>query len=294
MKVLVGVDSAGRYRPALDMVLGLGFPNLEVHLVNCVTSAMVDGSFPDASMTGALAEVYRELEAAGRDDLEAAEQCVKEGGAKSVSKQTFGNITHRLLDYADENGCDLIAVASETKDYLGSLFFGSVAKGLVMGAKQSVLVVKSQEVSGGPVKAVLATDHSEYANNCMDLLMKMAPSGLGEIKVVSAFGAAKSMAPKYQAIMKDASEQERAMVKVNVGKRNQELATKLGALCEKVSEEVVEGRPGPVIDAAMSDTGADLLIMGAQGHGFLDRITMGSVSFHQVVSTKHNVLVLRA
>ncbi len=255
---------------------------------------MVDGSFPDASMTGALAQVYREMEADGQNDLNEAKAVVEAAGGKAVTAQVFGDVAGALLEYADRQGCELVAVASETKDYFGSLFFGSVAKGLVSGANQSVLVVKDGRGLQAPVKAVVATDHSDYGAKCFDLLLEMAPSGIGSYSVVSAFGSAKSVAPKYREILKDASEGERAMVRAHLEKKSKELADRLEGLGGTATSEVVEGRPGPVIEGAMSSSGADLLIMGAQGHGFLERLALGSVSFHQVVGTSHNVLVLRA
>ena len=44
----------------------------------------------------------------------------------------------------------------------------------------------------------------------------------------------------------------------------------------------------------MAEEQADLLILGSHGHGALERLALGSVSFHQVVATPHNVLVVRA
>jgi len=34
--------------------------------------------------------------------------------------------------------------------------------------------------------------------------------------------------------------------------------------------------------------------MGAHGHGMVERLTIGSISFYQVVAEPHSVLVLRA
>ena len=42
----------------------------------------------------------------------------------------------------------------------------------------------------------------------------------------------------------------------------------------------VRGRPNDVIRQTMHDTGADLLVMGAQGHGFIDRVLIGSYDEH--------------
>ena len=39
---------------------------------------------------------------------------------------------------------------------------------------------------------------------------------------------------------------------------------------------------------------ADLLVLGAQGHGFLERLTTGSVSLDQAVARPYSVIVMRA
>ena len=43
----------------------------------------------------------------------------------------------------------------------------------------------------------------------------------------------------------------------------------------------------------MEEQKADLVILGAQGQSFAKRLAVGSVSLHEVISTPHNVLVLR-
>lgn len=295
MNVLVGVDPSGSYRAALDSVLALGLGPAEVHLLNVVSSVMVDGSYPDSSMTGALAQIYDELKADGQGDLAEAKGVVEAAGLTGVTAQGFGDVAGQLLDYADSHGCELVAVASESKDYFGSLFYGSVAKGLVTGAAQNVLVIKGGKALSAPVTAVVATDHSEYANKCFDLLVEMAPEGIGAYHVVSAFGPAKTLAAKYREIVEGATANERALVKAHLETKTKELADRLAsATGASVSSAVVEGRPGPVIADAMAEHSAGLLIMGAQGHGFLERLALGSVSFHQVVGTENNVLILRA
>jgi hypothetical protein len=37
-----------------------------------------------------------------------------------------------------------------------------------------------------------------------------------------------------------------------------------------------------------------LLILGAQGYGFWERLMVGSISFHQAIAEPHPVLILRA
>ncbi|MBC8134649.1 MAG: universal stress protein, partial [Fibrella sp.] len=40
-------------------------------------------------------------------------------------------------------------------------------------------------------------------------------------------------------------------------------------------------------------TGADLLIVGAQGHTLMERLSLGSVSFRQAMTAPYSVMILR-
>jgi len=61
------------------------------------------------------------------------------------------------------------------------------------------------------------------------------------------------------------------------------------------SSHVVAAPVQSTIDRRMMETDADLLILGAKGHGVVERILLGSVSFHYaIVNLPYSVLVLRA
>ena len=293
MKILVGVDSGGVYQPALSMVARLGFASAEIHLVNCVSSVMVDGSFPEPTAGGVLSEINEQIKADGLAQLEKAEALVK-GASKVVKHQAFGDAAVQLREYAEREQMDLVAVASRTKDYLGSLFFGSVAKGLVTSCSASVLVVKDETVGIGKVKAVLGTDHSNYFEKCKSQLLSWKPTGLESIHIVSAYGSTKRVSLQHAEAIAQFAKSAQSEVSMNLSQQNEKLSREFSILGAKLSSEAVMGRPGPVLDEAYLANHADLLILGAQGHGFFERLTLGSVSFHQVVSTSHNVLVLRS
>jgi nucleotide-binding universal stress UspA family protein len=44
----------------------------------------------------------------------------------------------------------------------------------------------------------------------------------------------------------------------------------------------------------MTEQNGDLLILGAQGHGFLHRIMLGSVALHQIAVEEYPVLIVRS
>ena len=57
--------------------------------------------------------------------------------------------------------------------------------------------------------------------------------------------------------------------------------------------QIIDGDLGEVVEAQMDKVKADLLIMGAQGHGYMRPLMIGSSSLKQVVSSRHSVLILR-
>ena len=76
-------------------------------------------------------------------------------------------------------------------------------------------------------------------------------------------------------------------------RRCREACAKLAPICETTDWSVLQGNVTEVISAAMKRTGADLLIIGAHGHGFLERLVMGSTAMHVVGNEPWNTLVLR-
>jgi len=43
----------------------------------------------------------------------------------------------------------------------------------------------------------------------------------------------------------------------------------------------------------MHSTGAELMVVGAHGKGWIERLLIGSTSLHEVIDEPYNVLVLR-
>ena len=107
-------------------------------------------------------------EAEGLKALEDAAAELKQYGISPHRTVLNGSAANRLMDHADGVGADLIAVGSGNKGRVEAFLIGSVGRKLVIGAKQSILIAKRKLAAEGPLTAVLATDHSDYANRCID------------------------------------------------------------------------------------------------------------------------------
>lgn len=278
MRAAVGVDTSGAANSALHMLARMAFKEIEIDLVHVVESVMPDGGFPKLAPTHPLSVMMEQYRQEGQSALDqAAAWCEAHG----IAHRTFllqGPAARTLIEHADKEGCQIVAVRSSQKGYYGSLFFGSVAKGLVIGARQSVLIVKGEVAGEGSLTCVLATDHSDYANACVDLLVDLAPSGIEKVVVLNADQARPALAglpdPDLFRLGRGVCEK---------------FAGKLGECVTRVIRET----PQKAIAQTMQDEGADLLIMGAQGRGFFERVRIGSQSFHQVVNEPHSLFVLR-
>jgi len=140
---------------------------------------------------------------------------------------------------------------------------------------------------------VLATDHSEYNARCIERLVQFAPQGIRRIAITTAFDLDEET---LQALTRSAPAVQESGVEwivEHLHERNRQVCERLrplNAACESV---VVEGLPIPAIREAMRETESQLLILGAKGHSLLERLSLGSVSYHFAIGETVNLLILR-
>ncbi len=261
--------------------------------MHCVESVLPDGSFPELGALHPITSIYDDLKRLGGSALESAEMAAKSKGCSTKTHLTWGDPARVLIEYADTHECDLIAVRSSLKGFWESTMFGSTAKGVLAGAKQSVLVVKKDHPKVGPVVALLATDHSKFMNQCIDKLVTFAPSGISELTVYTANEIDSGVAALLVRALPHLAHESPIWIQEKLVELNQTVASKLDPFCVLTNVMVEADHPHNGIRNAMASTQAELLIMGAQGHGFFERLKLGSKSHHQALNEAYSVLVLR-
>lgn len=293
MRAVVGVDVSNAFWPVADLLQALRFPNCEVDLVHAIEPVLPDGTFPELSQANAVAELLQLAKDQGEKVLQDAEARLAAAGLATQSFQRYGDVARQMIEHADEVHADLLCARTETKSYYGSLFLGSVAKGLVVGAHQSVLIAKHDCDPAKKLTAVFATDHSPYATRCLELLLKFAPQGVEKFIVVTANEITPGLAALLVNDIPAVQDQAPVWIAEKLNEYNEAICAKLRALAPQCESRVIEGHPNEAIKKAMVETRADLLIMGAQGHGFFERLRLGSKSFHQAMNEPHSLLILR-
>lgn len=293
MKVIVGIEGAGHDRAAIDLVSRLRFPAPEVELVDVVPSAaQIAGIYSAAAMTD-LDSIMEGIRQAGQEALDRAHD---EACARGLAAQTYlldGYPAEILSECAESQGADLVAVTAKPKGALAGLFAGSVARSLTLAARQSVLVVREPEKGRGPVAAVFATDHSDYANRCLERLLSWKPAGLHRVVVLSAYETFGKEAARFGHVAAASAEEIEGFVAEKARTETEKAADRFRQAGILAETRVVRGPAREAISAAMADTGSDLLILGARGHGLWERLTLGSTALHQVIAEPYSILIVR-
>lgn len=293
MKALLGISLRESHAPLVQSLAAFGFPDLEVQLMHVIESVLPDGGFPEVEDDHPLAQIYQVKQQQGVEALENAAKTARQIGLSASVILDRGDVATQLIRHADELEFDLIAVHADQKGVYGSLFFGSVAKGLLIGAKQSLLIHKGNQPLKPPLHILFATDHSPYSHRCAEVFSNWMPSGVSKVTVMTANESADweafPLGPDMPAnlVIKEAWSVDR------LEEANRQVAS-IFARRDIIAETlVVDGHPNTAIAQTMQTAGTDLLVTGAQGHGFFDRIRLGSKSFHQVVNEAYPVLVVR-
>ncbi|HXH62245.1 MAG TPA: universal stress protein, partial [Fimbriimonadaceae bacterium] len=233
-----------------------------------------------------IAEIQRQRREDGERRMSELATELEAKGLRSKSVSVFGKPSHMITEVASAEGADLIVAGSGRKGSLASFIMGSVTRALVVDSKHSILVGK-QASGEGTLDAVLATDHSEYADGCVDLLVRLAPR-LGKVTVVCA----DTTDERVREALDEEAPGDSTHADV-LAQRNEAVCKKVTPICSKTESVVVTGSANEVISSVMARTEAGLLILGAHGHGYLERLVMGSTAMHMVGNEPWNVLVLR-
>lgn len=295
MKVVVGIDASTESLNALGLVRCLSFSQAELQLVHVIERlSPEDWADKPQNAHNVLTQFLKMQEKEGQECLEKAANLAKEYKLPAKTFLKYGStVANQLLQIAQEKQAELLVVGSRDESAFGKLLIGSVGRKLISSSPHSLCVSRGDfsKVSE-PFDAVFATDHSEYAERCVDTLLKLAPRGLRRLTIMTAYP--REMARSMRNLLPQVPRDISLWLEDHLEQQNQKLRERLSSLgCELLSR-VVASEPDAAIETTMSETSSRLLIMGAQGHGFLERMTTGSHTFRQAVAGKHSVLILRS
>jgi nucleotide-binding universal stress UspA family protein len=95
--------------------------------------------------------IYRDQEIASAEDearrsVAQAEAMFRDQGVKVRSQVLLGQPAEEIIDYAAEQGVDLIVMCTHGKSGIGRWVFGSVTEKVLRGATPPVLIIRPEEL----------------------------------------------------------------------------------------------------------------------------------------------------
>ncbi len=285
MKVVVGVDNLPQGDLVLRVIRDLNFTAVQLKLVN-VVEVWIDQGATQYGFGAApynLEGYFRAVEDEARTNLKSLQESAARQGLSDCQTQLiYGNISNQLMDYADSVGSDLLAVGSFGKGPIEGILIGSVRRKALINSKHSVLVAKESYRGGPDLSVVLATDHSPYANQWRYRFVQMAPRGIKHLTLVTVLPEIMSQTDIGP------------WIREGLTTAHERAAQKLKGIGQDIQTRVEVGSVSETLARVMKETHADLLVLGSQGHGFMERIALGSTSLEQALKQPYSVLVVRA
>lgn len=305
MKIVLGLEHRANSN-ALSLVNRLRFDHANLDLTHIVppiswAPSGVYGGYAGEAVIGYanVLEIERKEEEDAKTMLSSFAESMASKEGECTTYIGRGNPTSSLMEHADASHTDLLAINAAHQGPILAFLTGSVAWGLVSGAKQSVLLAREnprgKEDTERPVRAVLATDHSPYMDRCIEQFLRFRPHGLEHLTILTAYP--EDNLNELKDYMPDLSISPAEAVRRDLEERNRTLVRRLNDVFNPFQVKITSQVSGESVDCAiqnaMERTGSELLIVGAHGHSLLERLTLGSVSFRQAMTSPYSVLVLR-
>lgn len=295
MRAIISVGSGDETLSVVHFLSRLKFQNFEGRLLRVLerVAAPLYGAHP--ALTQDVIERFLKMqEIEELERLAAAEGACARAGMHVAKELRQGlSPAHEILAAADAQQADLLVTGWRRAALPRKVLGGSVNRKLVTQGKQSLLVVRQPAKSAeGRVNVVLATDHSSYMDRCIDVLVQLAPRGIGTLTVLTAYP--KSFFEQVMKFQDSFHGDVAAWMESQLESQNQKVISRLASLGCTFSSVVSGESPEAAIPRVLAESSSELLIVGSQGHGFFERLTVGSLSYDAVMTGSTSVLVLRA
>ena len=295
MKILIGYDGSDCADAALEDLQRAGLPSeaevvvltaADVFIPPKVSEEVAEESFPLYVPHGvklAWERSKRAFEDAERLAAKAADILRAKFPDYEITPEAHAETPHwAIIMKGYEWKPDLIVVGSHGRSALGRMILGSVSQKVLYESRCTVRIARGRNIPvNTPIRLVVAADGSSDAGAMLDVIVSRNWEKGTLVKLITA------AEPFHQyGVEPDAQ--------MNQIRDIQTLAEqKLSKAGLKVIPVVEEGDPKHILIREAEAWNADCIFLGAQGHRFLDRVLMGSVSSAVAARAHCSVEVVR-
>jgi len=275
MNILVGQKTPGSYNAGIQGLDLLNIPNPYITIVSGCDPG------PEGS-----------TEIGAASGLPLAELAASSFGVVSKSVVSQANWVEAVLMNAQISRPDLIIISDDTFELSSDCRpKPDEILQIVEQATCSVLISRTRSSNSEAPLALFATDHSPFCLRSIRSLLRLLPTGITHIRVVSALensngcesGSSTKITVKARPRLS-----ERTLVELN-----RALVEHLESYGFSSDAQIYLGLPEEAIESLTKKLNPDFLILCSQGAGFSPNKTLGNIVRHQVQTTRESILILR-
>jgi nucleotide-binding universal stress UspA family protein len=274
MQILLAFDTSAASRTALAEVATRTWPpGSRVEVLTVV----------DKLEPWTLGEITAEVNARAQQLVEGAAEKLRLHELAADGRVAEGDPKTVILDHAATLGADLIVMGAHGTGAVEQFFLGSVSKAVLRHAPCSVAIVRNTTVQGDMVKVLLAVDGSEGSRRAAESVVgRPWPAGT-EVRVLSAVELGLSaLQAAFEIPSLDAAHLElqraAAMARAEEAIDSARKILEAAGLVTSESISVLVASPKEIILQEAAEWPANLIVVGSNGRGALDRFLLGSTS----------------
>jgi nucleotide-binding universal stress UspA family protein len=252
--------------------------------------SVVDDRVTDPEIAGLDGELMDFFEERARGSVEAVAASAEDAGIGCETAVERGVPHRRILEYADENGVDLVSMGTHGRTGLDRLLMGSVTERVVRKSDVPVLTTRADQPPSEYEDVLIPTDGSETASTAVEHGVAVAEATGARVHAlavvdVGSLAAASDTGTGISTVI----ESLRAGCERAVGSVREE--------CEargvEVTTAVTQGSPRAAILDYVDEESVDLVAMGTHGRSGVGRLILGSVTERVLRKSVAPVLTVR-
>lgn len=295
MKILLPVDLVHPVEPIADLLSE--FSNLSLHDLRLLYVRELLPSYESVIKTsGTFSDDWEQkLEARAKEHLTEYAQKLRPNCKSVTYSVAHGPVASTIAEVATDEQQDLVVVAPGHHSAAERILSGSVAARVLDQTDRSVLVARPTGNKTDLLKNVLiGTDGSESSRMAIEraaAIFRIAQSQ-AKVTVVHSVDVAEPVKFLSPVEFVASIEQNLLMVGETYLAQAEKLLADSGV--KNIDCCLIEGNPAMGMLKMASDLGADLVIIGSQGHGKLHDLLLGSVSRKIAMHAGCSVAVMKA
>lgn len=297
MRVILATDGAIEADLAEAIAAKLPLPQdtvIKIAMAVFTTVPMGISLLPEAMVAADtwIGENHRIQRMVADQTLRRVQERLEEQGFQAETALLDGDPAEQIERLAQEDGAALVVVGSGVTGSVAALLLGSVSRHLVLHCPASVLVGKHFEeippegshqriIDRERLDALLAVDGSPGSDMGVRSLETCRGPAFGKLYVLCV-----DPMPSWPLTLAAENASGAHAVAVQAAERLQHCA-------EEVIPITSVGRPSVAIAREAKERAVDLIVLGANRHGTLERLLTGSCAYETATAAPCSVLIVR-